>query len=129
MLFSLWRLFHPKAKSVDPDEMLHFAAFHLDLHCLQKYPCRVFRIQRVKHHLQFSTDDNFKFCCHFSDIIRLGISYELFASYLPVNNSHELLILLCHIIKKGTTMSPAEVMVRPNKKKKCVSGNGSENFR
>ena len=25
------------ANSEDPDEMLHFAAFHLGLHCLQKY--------------------------------------------------------------------------------------------
>ena len=24
--------------SVDPDEMHHYAAFHLGLHCLQKYP-------------------------------------------------------------------------------------------
>ena len=24
--------------SVDPDEMLHYAAFYLSLHCLQKYP-------------------------------------------------------------------------------------------
>ena len=27
----------------DPDEMLHFAAFHLALHCLQKYPFRGFQ--------------------------------------------------------------------------------------
>ena len=26
------------AKSVDPDEMPHYAAFHLGLHFLQKYP-------------------------------------------------------------------------------------------
>ena len=25
---------------VDPDEMQHYAAFHLGLHCLQKYPFR-----------------------------------------------------------------------------------------
>ena len=25
--------------SADPDEMPHYAAFHLDLHCLPKYPC------------------------------------------------------------------------------------------
>ena len=29
-----------KAKSADPDEMLHDAAFHLGLHCLPKYPFR-----------------------------------------------------------------------------------------
>ena len=30
------------ANSVDPDEMPHFAAFHLGLHCLPKYPLRGF---------------------------------------------------------------------------------------
>ena len=33
--------------SVDPDEMLHNAAFHLGLHCLSKYPFRVSSIQSV----------------------------------------------------------------------------------
>ena len=28
------------ANSVDPDEMLHYAAFHLDLHCLSQYAFR-----------------------------------------------------------------------------------------
>ena len=28
------------ANSVDPDEMQHYAAFHLALHCLQKYSFR-----------------------------------------------------------------------------------------
>ena len=31
------------AKSVDPDEMWHYAAFYLGLHCLQKYPFRGFQ--------------------------------------------------------------------------------------
>ena len=30
------------ANSADPDEMQHYAAFHLDLHCLPKYPLRGF---------------------------------------------------------------------------------------
>ena len=30
------------ANSVDPDEMLHYAAFHLGLHCLPNYPFRVY---------------------------------------------------------------------------------------
>ena len=30
------------AKSADPDEMQHNAAFHLGLHCLRKYPFRGF---------------------------------------------------------------------------------------
>ena len=30
------------ANSEDPDEMPHYAAFHLGLHCLPKYPLRGF---------------------------------------------------------------------------------------
>ena len=33
--------------SVDPDEMQHFAAFHLGLHCLQKYLFRFFSNTKV----------------------------------------------------------------------------------
>ena len=29
------------ANSADPDERLHYVAFHLGLHCLSKYPFRV----------------------------------------------------------------------------------------
>ena len=37
------------ANSVDPDEMSHYTAFHLGLHCLPKYMFRVYySIQRVK---------------------------------------------------------------------------------
>ena len=36
------------ANSVDPDEMQHYAAFHLGHHCLHKYPFRGFQVQRVK---------------------------------------------------------------------------------
>ena len=37
------------ANSAEPDEMQHYAAFHLGLHCLSKYPFRVSSIQfRVK---------------------------------------------------------------------------------
>ena len=31
------------ANSVDPDEMHHYGAFHLGLHCLQKYSFRGFK--------------------------------------------------------------------------------------
>ena len=31
------------ANSADPDEMQHYAAFHLGLHCLPKYPFRGFQ--------------------------------------------------------------------------------------
>ena len=34
------------ANSVDPDEMQHYAAFHLGLHCLQKHPFRGFKNTR-----------------------------------------------------------------------------------
>ena len=36
------------ANSADPDEMQHYAAFHLVLHCLPKYMFRGFTVQRVK---------------------------------------------------------------------------------
>ena len=32
-----------EGKQADPDEMPHFVAFHLGLHCLQKYPFRGFQ--------------------------------------------------------------------------------------
>ena len=31
------------ANTADPDEMQHYAAFHLRLHCLLKYPFRGFQ--------------------------------------------------------------------------------------
>ena len=34
-------------KSVDTDQMQHYAAFHLGLHCLFKYLFRSFPIQKV----------------------------------------------------------------------------------
>ena len=46
----LWKSFLSSvAKSADPDEMLHFAAVHLDLHCLPKNRLRVSSIQRVNN--------------------------------------------------------------------------------
>ena len=36
------------ANNVDPDQMPHYVAFDLGLHCLPKYPLRVSSIQRVK---------------------------------------------------------------------------------
>ena len=35
-------LFFTFINSVDPDEMPHYAAFHLGLHCLKKYSFRGF---------------------------------------------------------------------------------------
>ena len=36
------KIFVTFTNCVDPDEMQHYAAFHLGLHCLQKYPLRGF---------------------------------------------------------------------------------------
>ena len=41
------KIFFTFTNSVDPDEMQHYAAFHLGLHCLQKSHLGVCRIQRV----------------------------------------------------------------------------------
>ena len=41
--FCQWRFVLILANSVDPDEMQQYAAFHLGLHCLQKYPFRGFQ--------------------------------------------------------------------------------------
>ena len=39
------------ANSADPDEMKHYAAFHLGLHSLSKYPFRGFLVfKRLKMH-------------------------------------------------------------------------------
>ena len=41
--------------SVDPDEMQHYAAFHLGLHCLTKYPFRGFQYTFTKGPLSKNT--------------------------------------------------------------------------
>ena len=46
-MFFCLKIFFTFTNNVDPDEMQHYAAFHLGLHCLQKYSFRVSRIQRV----------------------------------------------------------------------------------
>ena len=53
ILFSL-KIVFVLANSVDPDEMLHYAAFHLGLHCLPKYHFGVTSVQRVKEHYSCS---------------------------------------------------------------------------
>ena len=42
-VFKFLKIALTSAKSVDPDEMQHYAAFHLGLHCLQKYWFRGFQ--------------------------------------------------------------------------------------
>ena len=44
--------------SVDPDEMPHYAAFHLGLHCLSKYVLGVTCIERVNKHM-FKQNERF----------------------------------------------------------------------
>ena len=38
------------ANGAGPDEMLHFAAFHLGLQCLPKYSLRGFQYTKIKTH-------------------------------------------------------------------------------
>ena len=42
IVFFCLKTFFTFSNSVDPDEMQHYAAFHLGLHCLQKYLFRGF---------------------------------------------------------------------------------------
>ena len=42
------------ANSADPDEMQHYAAFHLGLHCLPKYPFMGFPVYKELEQLNFS---------------------------------------------------------------------------
>ena len=42
VVFFFLKIFFTFTNSVDPDEMQHFAAFHLGLHCVQKYSFRGF---------------------------------------------------------------------------------------
>ena len=42
-LFLSQRIGFTLTNSVDPDEMQHYAAFYLGLHCLPKYPFRGFQ--------------------------------------------------------------------------------------
>ena len=57
--FKKKKIFFTFTNSVDPDEMQHYAAFHLGLHCLQKYSLS--RIQRVNVHPSAAV---FRSCAH-----------------------------------------------------------------
>ena len=48
MMYSAPRIDFKLANSVDPDEMQHYAAFHLGLHCCQRTSLWVSSIQRIK---------------------------------------------------------------------------------
>ena len=54
ILYLCLKIFSILTTSVDPDEMQRFFAFHLCLHCLQKYSFRVSRIQRDKELIVFA---------------------------------------------------------------------------
>ena len=54
MYFCPWRFLEILANSVDPDEMQHYAAFHLGLHCLPKYPLRGFLNTKGKKQISAS---------------------------------------------------------------------------
>ena len=47
-VFLFLKIVLTSAKSVYPDEMSCYAAFHLGLHCLPKYPFKGFQHTRVK---------------------------------------------------------------------------------
>ena len=51
------KIFFTFINGVDPDEMQHYAAFHLRLHCLQKYLFRVFSEYKgvIKSHWNYNT--------------------------------------------------------------------------
>ena len=42
LYFFCLKIIFTLTNSVDPDEMQHYAAFHLGLHCLQKYSFKGF---------------------------------------------------------------------------------------
>ena len=42
IVFFVGRSFFTLTNNVHPDEMPHYAAFHLDLHCLENYSFRGF---------------------------------------------------------------------------------------
>ena len=53
-LFISLKIDFVSANSADPDEMLHYAAFHLGRHCLRKYPLRGTLVRKlVKSLLNF----------------------------------------------------------------------------
>ena len=60
-------LFSPK--SVDPDEMQHYAAFHPGLHCLSKYPFKRF---------QYTVDLQ----CGYKQLIRIDKIFNKWFRYL-----------------------------------------------
>ena len=52
IVFFCLKIFFTFTNSVDPDEMQHYAAFHLSLHCLQKYSFRGFLYTKGKAHTE-----------------------------------------------------------------------------
>ena len=50
VVFVSLKIYFVLANSADPDEMPHYAVFHLGLHCLPKYPFRVHKGLMLKYH-------------------------------------------------------------------------------
>ena len=75
VIFQLFHISIPEdcfylENSVDPDEMPHYAAFHLGLHCLSKYPFRGFKYTKGEPYISYIYFNNVlnltaKGCCMF----------------------------------------------------------------
>ena len=59
IVFFVWIYFFTFTNSVDPDEMQHYAAFQLGLHCLQKYWFRGFPNTKPERFNPFLVISNF----------------------------------------------------------------------
>ena len=77
------KIFFTITNSVDPDEILHYAALHLGLHCLQNYSFRGFlNVNKPLITLSHLIYDFY--ACNFSIVVRV-ILFVLIL-YIPVNN-------------------------------------------
>ena len=66
IVFFCLKIFFTFTNSVDPDEMQHYAAFHLGLHCLQKYLLGVSPNTKGKAHTENIMFNLYEFlisCC------------------------------------------------------------------
>ena len=85
------------ANSADPDEMPHYVAFHLGLHCLSKYWFRSSGPQRV--------NDGLLLCCRFGP--GMVIYWFGFIDELDVNQEKGIILRDCfpqNIVKMDPTV-------------------------
>ena len=52
------KIFFTFTKIVDPEEIQNYAAFHLDLHCLQKYSFRRIQMVKLKHEFSIRVENS-----------------------------------------------------------------------